>query len=68
MSVVKIIEIKASSPESFDDAIKKGIERARKTIEGIRAAWIKEQEVKIDEKGEISEYRVLMKVTFEVKD
>ncbi len=68
MSVVKVIEIKVSSTKSFEDAIKKGIERTRKTIEGIRAAWIKEQEVKIDERGSISEYRVLMKITFEVKD
>jgi len=68
MSVVKMIEIKASSKKSFEDAIKEGIARAKKTIEGIRSAWIKEQEVILDERGNISEYRVLMKITFEVKD
>lgn len=68
MSVVKIIEVKASSKKGFEDAIKEGIARTRKTIENIRSAWIKEQEVILDEKGNISEYRVLMKITFVVKD
>ena len=33
MSVAKITEIKASSPKSFDDAIKEGIARCNKTLE-----------------------------------
>ncbi len=68
MSVAKIIEIKATSKKSFEDAIKQGIERTAKTVENIRSAWIKEQEVKVNEKGEIEEYRVLMKITFVVHD
>ncbi len=68
MSVVKIIEVKASSKKSFEDAIKEGIARTRKTIEGVRSAWIKEQEVVLDDRGNIAEYRVLMKITFIVKE
>jgi len=68
MYVAKIVEIKASSVKSFDDAIKEGIIRAHKTLENVQSAWIKEQEVKVDSSGRITEYRVLMKVTFLLKD
>ncbi len=64
MSISRTTEIKASSPLSFDDAIKKGIARAEKTLKNVRGAWIENQEILIDEKGKISEYRVQMKVTF----
>ena len=42
----------------------KGIARALKTLKNVRGAWIENQEVLLDEKGKISEYRVHMKVTF----
>ena len=63
MSVAKISEIKSSSNTSFDDAIKQGIARASKTIKGIKSAWVSSQEVSVED-GEITEYRVLLKVTF----
>ena len=64
MSVSKTTEIKSSSTTSFDDAIKKGIVRALKTLKNVRGAWIKNQEVLLDEKGKITEYRVQMRITF----
>ena len=64
MSVAKITEIKASSQDSFDDAIKEGIARANKTLKNVKSAWIKDFEVMVDENGNVSEYRVLMRVTF----
>ena len=67
MSVAKVTEIIASSPESFDDAVNKGIERAGKTLENVRSAWVKDLNVVI-EKGKITEYRVTMKVSFILKD
>ena len=68
MSIARITEIKASSQVSFDDAIKTGLARASKTLDNVRSAWISSQEVLLNEKGEITEYRVLMKVTFVLKD
>ena len=68
MSVARVTEIKASSTKSFDDAIKTGVARAQKTLTKVRAAWIENQEVLIDEKGQITEYRVQMKVTFILED
>ena len=64
MSISRTTEIKSSSTISFDDAMKKGIARARKTLKNVRGAWIENQEVLIDEKGKITEYRVQMKITF----
>ena len=64
MSISRTTEIKSSSALSFDDSIKKGIDRARKTLQNIQGAWIENQEVLIDGKGNISEYRVQMKITF----
>ncbi len=68
MSVARITEISAESPKGFDDAVRQGIERANKTLRNVRSAWIEDQEVTIDEKGKISEYRVHMKVTFVLED
>ena len=64
MSISRTTEIKSSSALSFDDAMKKGIARAQKTLNNVRGAWIENQEIIIDEKGKISEYRVQMKITF----
>jgi len=67
MSVAKVTEISASSKESFSDAIKKGIKRADETLDKIQGAWVNEMKVKVDD-GEITEYRVNLKVTFVLKD
>ena len=66
-SVAKITEIQASSTKSFDDAIAVGIARADKTLRNLTGAWIKSQKVVI-EKGKVTEYRVLMKVSFILQD
>lgn len=67
MSVAKVTELSCSSPVSFDDAVAKGIERANKTLRGIKGAWVQEQSVVV-ENGKVTEYRVNMKVTFVLAD
>lgn len=67
MSVARVTEINASSPKSFDDAIRLGIDRANKTLQNVKGAWIKDQKVVIDN-GKVTEYRVVMKITFVLKD
>jgi len=67
MSVAKISEISASSPKSFDDALRTGVKRASKTLENVTGAWIQDQEVVITN-GKIVEYKVRMKITFVLKD
>ncbi|BCY17159.1 hypothetical protein hrd7_10080 [Leptolinea sp. HRD-7] len=68
MSVARVTEIKSSSTKSFDDAIKAGVSRAHKTLKNVKSAWIENQEVLLDDNGQISEYRVHMKVTFVLED
>jgi flavin-binding protein dodecin len=63
MAVAKIIEITATSGDSFEDAIREGIDKASQTVHNIKGAWVKEQKVVV-ENGDISGYRVDLKVTF----
>ncbi len=63
MTVAKVTEIIASSPNSFEEAIKLGVERAQKTLDGVQGAWVKDQKI-IMNNGSIKEYRVDLKVTF----
>jgi flavin-binding protein dodecin len=63
MSVAKVSEISATSSKSFEDAIQQGLDRAGKTLRNVRSAWIKEQQVRV-ENGRITEYQVNMMVTF----
>lgn len=67
MAIAKVIEISAASKESFEDAIRKGIERATKTIDDVEGAWVKEQKVVV-ESGKVVEFRVHMQVTFVMKE
>lgn len=67
MTVARVTEISARSSDSFEDAVKKGIERANKSLRNVEGAWIKEQEVKIAD-GQIDSYEVIMKVTFVLED
>ena len=64
MSIARVTEIKASSPKSFEDAIKTGVARASKTLKNVKSAWIENQEVVVDDDGKITDFRVQMKVTF----
>ncbi len=66
MSVARVTEVKSSSKKSFEDAVHDGIKRANKTLQNVKGAWVASQEVLVEE-GKITEYRVLMKITFELK-
>ena len=66
MAVAKVIEIIAGSEKSFDDAVKEGVARATDTLGGVTSAWVKDQNVVVDN-GKVKEYRVTMRVTFMLK-
>ena len=63
MSVARVTEISSTSPQSFEDAIRQGLDRATRTLRGVTSAWIKDQRVKL-ENGRVAEYQVNMEVTF----
>ena len=66
-SIYKVIEIIGSSSISWEDAAKKAIARATKTLEGLRIAEVVEQDMKIEE-GEIVAYRTKLRLSFRFKD
>ncbi|WP_026381576.1 dodecin family protein [Afifella pfennigii] len=67
MSVARVTEITAASKVSMEDAVKTGLARASKTLDNIKGAWV--QQITVDCKdGEVSEWRVNMKVTFVLND
>jgi len=68
MSVAKVTEIIASSTKSFDDAIVIGVARAHKTLKNLKSAWVQNQQIKLNNEGQITEYRVQLKVTFLIED
>ena len=68
MSVARVTEIKSSSTKSFDDALRQGVARANKTLKNVKSAWVENQEVLVDDKGEIAEYRVHLRITFVLED
>ena len=67
MSVARVSEISVTSTKSFEDAISQGIARATKTLRNVRSAWIKEQEVMV-ENNKVAFYKVNMLVTFVLDD
>jgi dodecin len=67
MSVARNTEISSTSNESFEDAIRQGLSRATSTLRNVRSAWIKEQEVMLED-DQIAVYKVVMVVTFVLDD
>lgn len=68
MSVARVTEIIASSSQSFEDAVEKGMQRASKTLKNVKGGWVESQKVMCNSNGEISEFRVALKVTFVLDD
>ncbi|WP_145479564.1 dodecin family protein [Stenotrophomonas rhizophila] len=66
MSVAKVIEINAASKTSVEDAVRTGLKKVAETVKGIQGAWVSETKVVTDESGNITEWRVSMRVTFVV--
>ena len=67
MSVARVTEVISSSKKSFEDAIQNGVERASKTLKNVEGAWVQDQKCTVKD-GKISEYRVILKVTFVLED
>jgi len=65
MALLKVIEIMASSPKSWEDATIIAVKTAGETIKGIRSVYIQHMSAQV-EKNKISEYRVTAKISFEV--
>ncbi|PRX52443.1 dodecin family protein [Salegentibacter salegens] len=65
MSIVKVIEILANSTESWEDATKKAVKHAAKTVKNIKSVYVKEQSALVNGEN-ITEFRVNVKISFEI--
>lgn len=63
MSIARITEISSTSTKSFEDAIQTGVARACRTLRNVRSAWVKEQQIRVDN-NTIVEYQVNLMITF----
>ncbi len=67
MTIARVTEVISSSTHNFDDAIRVGIDRAARTLDNVRGAWVQDQKVVV-ENGNIAEFRVTLKITFVLND
>jgi dodecin len=67
MSVARVTELSATSETSFEDAINQAIARATETLRGVEGAWVKDQNVLI-ENGNIKGYKVNLEITFMLEE
>jgi len=65
MAVLKVIEVLSNSDKSWEDATKKAVKHASKSVKNIRSVYIQDQSASVED-GEVVDFRVNLKITFEV--
>lgn len=66
MAVLKVIELLSSSEKSWEDATAKAVKEASKSVKNIKSVWVKDQSASVKD-GEVTNFRVTLKVTFEIE-
>jgi dodecin len=66
MAVLKVIEVLSSSTTSWEDATQKAVSQASKSLKNIRSVYVQEQSATVKD-GKVAEYRMNLKVTFELE-
>lgn len=67
MSVAKVIELTASSPNGIEDAVAHGLRKCSESVKNIQGAWVNDIKVVTDPAGNVQEWRVNLRVTFVVE-
>jgi flavin-binding protein dodecin len=67
MSVARVIELSATSEQSFEEAINEGLKRATSTLRNVRSAWVKDMNVEV-ENNQITAYRVNLAINFVLEE
>ncbi|WP_300441199.1 dodecin family protein [Christiangramia sp.] len=65
MSIVKVIEVLATSSESFEAATKEAVKEAAKTVKNIQSVYVKDMNAKVED-GAIVSYGVTAKISFTI--
>ena len=63
MAVASVSTIASASPLSWQDAVERGFDRARRTLRNITGIKVVEEKARVED-GEITEYIVLLQVIF----
>ncbi len=66
MSLLKVIEVLANSDKGWEDAAQNAVDHASKTVKHIRSVNIQNQSATVKD-GKIVQYRVNVKISFEVE-
>ena len=66
MSVTKVIELNASSTVGIEDAVRQGLKKASATVKNIRGVWLNDIKAATDGDGNVTEWRVNMRINFVV--
>ncbi|MCF6296660.1 MAG: dodecin family protein [Flavobacteriaceae bacterium] len=66
MAILKVIEILSNSEKSWEDATKKAVRHAAKSVNNIRSVYVEDHSAVVKD-GEVTDFRVNVKITFEVK-
>ncbi|TYA74576.1 dodecin family protein [Seonamhaeicola marinus] len=66
MAVLKVIEVLSNSEKSWEDATKKAVKQASKSLSNIRSVYVQDQSASV-KNGEVTEFRVNLKITFEIE-
>ncbi len=66
MATMKVIEIMSESTESWEDATQSGVSDVCKSVNGVNSVWVKDQSAVVED-GQITKYRVKLKVSFSVQ-
>lgn len=66
MAVLKVIEVLASSPKSWEEATQNAVSKASRSVKNIRSVYVQDQSASVTD-GKITEYRVNLKLTFEIE-
>jgi flavin-binding protein dodecin len=67
MSIVKMVELSAQSPDSWEEATRQAVERAARTLRNIRSVWVKEFEAVV-ENEQVTQFRVILKIAFQLDE
>ena len=66
MAILKVIEILSNSDKSWEEATKKAVRHASKSVNNIRSVYVEDHSAVVKD-GEVVDFRVNVKITFEVK-
>jgi flavin-binding protein dodecin len=63
MATLKVIEVLAESPKSWEDAAQTAVQKAAESVHNVKSVYVQEF-LAVVENGQITSYRVNAKISF----